>query len=685
MLDLSKFKKVKSDEKHTVVKHPNGHEIKIAHKGLAPEHLKELKSMPMHKYADGGSISEQSQIKSYQNSTPSTTPKQAADEKEAQERKQVNEYPEKLGQGYSPMQSSPQKEEYAKGGRVKMAEGGNNPSSDDSRQPASDSSNSQQPTINLNFNGPPGSVLNQGQMAPVTGIAGNGIPNALQKFPDQSQQIQQPQNNSNPAQSAPTPMDNSSPTPNPAPSQQIQTAPIPTPQEQQVNANPMATPQDQTQVSPEVTQANASTPEQISYEYQQNAQENAAAFAQQNRAWLQDQANGHITPMTYADLYAKKDTMGKIGMVLGTILGGIGGGLTHTKNAAIEAMDNIIDRDLKAQVASKENARNWITISNEMGLKQAQSKYYEAQTQKQQAETAAYPQKTQAEIAKTGAETKEITGKTALDKASTDKIALETAKSKMWVNSIGAAMDSYSKMPPGPAKDRFGMGLASITPEIMQKADSPAMLIGQIQAMGNMSSKYGDSADMLVKPLAPVIQDYRSRTLPNVSGKSEVPLTEEFRNQDADYQYLHQLLGQTKQFINKVGLLGPNLDLSRAQPGEANALESQLTGALQRIGGYNGGRLNETTLDLSKRLANLGSTQLTSQDMSAINKMDTLLQTERNTKLKSRGKNLGGEGGESSESGSSGSGRGTGPQEGQEMPSQSGKPMIYKNGQWRYK
>ena len=57
-LDLSKLKKVSSDDKVTVFKHVNGHELRVAHAGLSPKFLKDLQALPMHgekakKMADG--------------------------------------------------------------------------------------------------------------------------------------------------------------------------------------------------------------------------------------------------------------------------------------------------------------------------------------------------------------------------------------------------------------------------------------------------------------------------------------------------------------------------------------------------------------------------------------------------------------------------------------------------------
>lgn len=51
--DLSKFKKVRTGAKHTVLKHPDGHEITVFHKQLSPPVRKELDSLKMY---DGGKV-----------------------------------------------------------------------------------------------------------------------------------------------------------------------------------------------------------------------------------------------------------------------------------------------------------------------------------------------------------------------------------------------------------------------------------------------------------------------------------------------------------------------------------------------------------------------------------------------------------------------------------------------------
>jgi hypothetical protein len=53
-LDAAKFKKVKADEHSSTLRHSDGHEIRIAHKGLSPKMHEALKALPLEHLAAGG-------------------------------------------------------------------------------------------------------------------------------------------------------------------------------------------------------------------------------------------------------------------------------------------------------------------------------------------------------------------------------------------------------------------------------------------------------------------------------------------------------------------------------------------------------------------------------------------------------------------------------------------------------
>lgn len=107
---------------------------------------------------------------------------------------------------------------------------------------------------------------------------------------------------------------------------------------------------------------------------QQHLTDERAKFAE-------DLVNGHITPKTYADLFASKNTLGKVGTIFGLLLGGMGSGITKQPNAALAAMDQIISNDLKAQTQSKANAQNFLRIYQQGALNQANIANVGSQTQ----------------------------------------------------------------------------------------------------------------------------------------------------------------------------------------------------------------------------------------------------------------------------------------------------------------
>lgn len=56
-VDWSKFKKISSDKSHTVMKHADGHEMRIAHEALTPKMRSHLAKIPTH-MADGGEVTQ---------------------------------------------------------------------------------------------------------------------------------------------------------------------------------------------------------------------------------------------------------------------------------------------------------------------------------------------------------------------------------------------------------------------------------------------------------------------------------------------------------------------------------------------------------------------------------------------------------------------------------------------------
>lgn len=109
-------------------------------------------------------------------------------------------------------------------------------------------------------------------------------------------------------------------------------------------------------------------------------QSSAQDILNHDAEWAQDLRNGHITPETYGSLFAKKDTLGKIGTMFGVLLSGVGSGLSHQPNAVLSMMKQTIDNDLSAQQKSKDNAQNYLRLGQAHILTQSQSKALDQET-----------------------------------------------------------------------------------------------------------------------------------------------------------------------------------------------------------------------------------------------------------------------------------------------------------------
>lgn len=138
------------------------------------------------------------------------------------------------------------------------------------------------------------------------------------------------------------------------------------PQPEQAVAAPEAAPPEAV-VAPEQPQAPATIPAAAPGA----APLDPTAMKAEHDAVAQDFAMGHIKPETYADLYAKKDTLGKIGTLFGLLLSGAGSGLTGQPNAVMEMMKQQIGNDFEAQKSSAANAQNFYKLNLEKNLNAA--------------------------------------------------------------------------------------------------------------------------------------------------------------------------------------------------------------------------------------------------------------------------------------------------------------------------
>ncbi len=149
------------------------------------------------------------------------------------------------------------------------------------------------------------------------------------------------------------------------PDQSVSAAQTPAAQPEAPEAAPTAPAQ-----NPVMANADAAA-QQAQQAYQQAVQDGTRSdLMSESAKWGQDLDNGHITPETYASMFANKSTLGKVSTLFGILLSGAGSGLAHQQNAALGMMKDTLDRDYNAQVQSKSNAQNFYRLSqaNQLNL-----------------------------------------------------------------------------------------------------------------------------------------------------------------------------------------------------------------------------------------------------------------------------------------------------------------------------
>jgi hypothetical protein len=310
-LNLSGWKKLKEDSKHAILCNPQGHEIKIAKNALSPKFRSQLASLPS--YAEGGEVK-----------------KQPLPDKRKQDQELIDATQNDELARQTMKESLPQ-----------MAEGG-------------DPQDTKPPTAPVTINIGQPQQANAPIPPPNGGMSGAALDQYVTQNPGPMATT-----GSNPA--AEEAMANQTP------SQDDEQAPeqpqAPAPQQQQ------AAPQAPAPQAPAPTPTPTPTP--TPFEAAKNSE--MQQYAQEDAAWQHDLNNGHVTPETYHQLFAKKDTLSKLGTMFGLMLGGMGSGLTHQPNAVMEMMNREIQNDLDAQAKSKSNAQNLINLNNQRLVQQAQA------------------------------------------------------------------------------------------------------------------------------------------------------------------------------------------------------------------------------------------------------------------------------------------------------------------------
>lgn len=407
-LDLSRFKKVSSDRKCTVLRHERGHEIRIAHSGITPKMREQLEALEMH---DSGKVK-----------------------------------------------------------RKRMAEGGN---PGDAQAPLDDQS---------------------------PAVADNTPPDAPQE---------------------------------PAP------------------ANPAPTPADQTAPADAASSATAALP----MDQQLKAESDL---------YNQDLVSGKIKPETYSDLFAKKDTLGKIGTLFGLLVSGAGSGLAHQPNAVMGMMQTEINNDLDAQKASAANAQNFYRLNLQHQMQNAQIQQMQTQNALTQAQTGAIP----SEIALREAQAKGATADAGLK-------AWTLAQTQANSTAFHSLVTQVQKLPVGSperanAEQKLAILGSMIQGEnynIIDRAAAASALSNVVTGSGNPANQPSiemnpqaseqkfqqDQTLLRLSGKKELADDREVKHLPGVPGQASVPLTADDRNKIQTGQALIGSLQRLKDFANQYG------------------------------------------------------------------------------------------------------------------------------------
>jgi len=348
-----------------------------------------------------------------------------------------------------------------------------------------------------------------------------------------------------------------SPTQAPAPMQQPQQPPVlaaparapqsvesPAPAQAPVPAAEPAAP-----VQPEVPPSQPQPPQanEPLNPFQQAHQMALQKYMAEDKAWQNDLNNGHITPETYHDLFAKKSTLGKIGTAFGLLLSGAGSGLAHQPNAALSLMQQEIQNDLDAQKTSKANALNYIAANQKQMLMRA-------------------------EIPKLVAEGKLTQAQAQLAQAEAGQKAFALSQMQMNRTAFHYLVQQTQKLPVGSpqrtaAENTLAMMYQAINNENFSIADRAAAA-SALANFGNSSEPGSIQQKSKVLTMAgnPQLASYmEERNVPGFEGQASQPVPQDVRNQLAAQKQYDEKAREYVEFAKKHKANWANLNIAQRQ------------------------------------------------------------------------------------------------------------------------
>lgn len=301
---------------------------------------------------------------------------------------------------------------------------------------------------------------------------------------------------------------------------------------------------------------------------------------QENQAFAQDLANGHITPETYQSLFAKQSTPEKIGTLFGLLIGGAGSGLTHQPNVILGMMDQQIKNDLAAQQHNKENALNFMRVAQAHGLNEANI------------------------------------GNIGSDAAL--KIQAHAYNNTLQ-SSFQSLVDKVKKMPEGPDKVNAMNGLAMMYPQVQDKIKNMTDLAASAQAyqaMVGMNQNTGPAGLSPVQkqrraqyimgnpnPVAAASEYDTSHSIPGVPGQSDLSVPQDVRDKVINHNILDNRMRDLIDYVAKhKGTIKPGeIALATQKADEVRGFYNKTVDNL----GLTKGRLDSLKEQISKNPTNI--------------------------------------------------------------------------------
>ncbi len=227
--------------------------------------------------------------------------------------------------------------------------------------------------------------------------------------------------------------------------------------------------------------------------------QNALQRTAENMAFADDLHNGRIEPKTYHDLFAKKDTLGKIGTLFGLLVSGAGSGLTHQSNAVLDMMNKEIERDLEAQKTNQGNKQNWYKASMEHEKNLADIDH-----------TAAVADATRMGTYGKGIEADINKWKATQYPGLQDMAASTESYNKMLMSSVQDQQNRVNRMVPGPTRDAAQAAIDNtLKPAVTQKIAQSQNVLEQKKNVINAVSPHPlDAANRKsdsVDPRTPIV------------------------------------------------------------------------------------------------------------------------------------------------------------------------------------